>query len=566
MWKEFIRMSDDDQFVIAQLPTNQMVESTFSEVGVERALEAIGASTFYLDEKAVQSFVFAAKETKKEAYQGVNIACRKNATVEVLLEDNDMLAKMVVKGAHGGRGLRGTEIVEALTNAHIKKGINKLALKKVLAMSKRVPPNEQFVQAVAIGQGPKDGKDTEFIALVPDVNSRILKPQEVNNITHKVDMRNLGETITVAEHEEVMRRVPATKGTPGYTVTGKVIPPKPGSDKMLKEGKGTKISKQDPNLLLATLSGMPLLKDNSVEVDNALCLKKVDVSTGHIKFKGCVVITGDIEPGMKVLATGSITVGGFIESADVQAHGDITAAKGIIGRPIQEGEELACVVRSGGKITTKYAQYTKLQAHEDINMAIHCLQNEVRCGGNLTVVDANGKQGTLSGGTAQVGGKISCVNLGVEGGAATLVEPCARYKKYKLGVEKLKESYKQAQEATMKVVRAEMELAKTPKRERTQEMVDNVAKLKEENTQRLTRTKKKLDAVELEFSQMLEASTVVANNKVYPKVTVQFGDDSVLTRRVHGPTEFSYNHYEISMDSLMEQQKPEDEAAQKPEQ
>lgn len=37
-------------------------------------------------------------------------------------------------------------------------------------------------------------------------------------------------------------------------------------------------------------------KGSSVEVDNALCLSKVDVSTGHIKFKGCVVITGDIEP------------------------------------------------------------------------------------------------------------------------------------------------------------------------------------------------------------------------------------------------------------------------------
>ncbi len=553
MWKEFIKMSDDDQFVIAMMPNDQMVETTFSEVGIERALDDIGASALFVDEKAIQSFVAAAKGSKKEAFQGIKVAYRKNAIVEVSLEDNDMLAKMTIHGACGGRGLRGSEIVEALTNARVKKGINKLALKKVLAMSKRVPAKESFVQAVAIGQNSKDGKDTQFIPLVSDVSSRILKPQEVNNVTHKVDMRNLGETITVAENEEVMRRVPATKGTPGYTVTGKSIPPKPGTDKLLKEGKGTKISKQDPNLLLAAVSGMPIIKDTSVEVDNALCLKKVDVSTGHIKFKGCVVITGDIEPGMKVLATGSIMVGGFIESADVQAHGDITAAKGIIGRPIHDDEEAACVVRSGGTITTKYAQYSKLQAHEHINMAIHCLQNEVRCGGDLTVTDATGKQGTLSGGHAQVGGKVLCVNLGVEGGASTLVEPCARYNKYKIGIEKLKENYKEAQEATMKVVRAEMELAKTPKRERTQEMADNVASLKQENTQRLARTKKKLDLVELEFSQMLEVNNVVASNKVFSKVTIQFGEDSITTRRMHGPSEFTYNHYEIEMTPLMEQ-------------
>ncbi|BCL71697.1 putative polymerase [Vibrio nigripulchritudo MADA3029] len=552
MWKEFIRLSDDDQFVIAQMPTDVTVESDFGELGLDHAIESLGAASFFLDDSAVKSFISAARKTKKEAFQGVNIAFRKNASVSVVLEDNDMIARMVVTGAQGGRALRGSEIVEALSLAKVTKGINKLALKKVLAMSHKVPPGQEFSQAVAQGKMPVEGKDAEFTPLFPDINARVLRPQEINSVTHKVDMRNLGETITVAENEELMRRKPATKGKPGFTVCGKVIPPKPGNDKLLREGKGTYICKDDPNLLRAAVSGMPMMKKGStVEVDNALCLSKVDVSTGHIKFKGCVVITGDIEPGMKVLATGSITVGGFIESADVQAHGDITAAKGIIGRPIAEGEENACVVRSGGSITSKYAQYATIQAHDDVTFAIHSLQNDVRCGGDLTVSDANGKQGTLSGGDTQVGGKITCVNLGVEGDSVTTVEACARYKKYKDGIERLKESYKKVQEDTMKVVRAELELSKTPKAERTQEMVDNVATLKQKNNDLLSRTKKKLDAVELEFEQMLTANTITIKNKVYTRVTVKFGDDTVVTRREHGPSVLSYNHYEISFAPLM---------------
>lgn len=552
MWKEFIRLSDDDQSVIAQMPTDMAVESDFGELGLDHAIENLGAASFFLDDSAVKTFVSAARKAKKEAFQGIKVAYRKNARVTVELEDDDMIARMIVQGAQGGRALRGSEIIEALSAAHVTKGINKLALKKVLAMSHKVPPGQEFSQAVAIGKRPVDGKDAEFISLFPDINSRVLRPQEINTVTHRVDMRNLGETITVAENEELLRRKPATKGTPGFTVCGKAIPPKPGTDKLLREGKGTYICKNNPNLLRASVSGMPVMKKgSSVEVDNALCLSKVDVSTGHIKFKGCVVITGDIEPGMKVLATGSITVGGFIESADVQAHGDITAAKGIIGRPVGEGEENACVVRSGGSITSKYAQYATVQAHDDITLAIHSLQNEVRCGGDLSVCDANGKQGTLSGGNTQVGGKITCVNLGVEGDSVTNVEACARYKKYKAGIEKLKENYKKVQEETMKVVRAELELSKTPKSERTQDMVDNVASLKEKNNDLLTRTKKKLDAVELEFEQMLSANTITVKNKVYSRVTVRFGEDTVVTRREHGPSILSYNHYEISFEAMM---------------
>ncbi|USD67476.1 FapA family protein [Vibrio sp. SCSIO 43136] len=551
MWSEFVHLSQDEKTVTAKLPTSSMMSNEFDSTGLERALAELGVKSFFIDDTAVQSFIFFAKEGKKEAFQGVDIAFRKNASVDVVLEDHDMIAKMVVKGAYGGRGLSGGEIVEALAKGKVKKGINKLALKKVLAMSQRVSAGEEFIQAVAVGKNAVDGKDTQFKPLVPDINSRILKPQEINNVTHKVDMRNLGETITVEEGEAIMRRIPATKGTPGYTVTGKVIPPNPGTEKLFKEAKGSKISKQDPTLLVAAVSGMPIIKDNTVEVDNALVLKKVDVSTGHIKFKGSVVINGDVEPGMKVLATGSVTVGGFIESADVQAHGDINVAKGIIGRPVQDDEEVACVVRSGGTITTKYAQYAKVQAHDDINMAIHCLQSEVRCGGDLVVDDGVGKQGTLSGGTIQVGGKITCINLGAEGGTATEVEACARYNKYRQGIENLKQSYTVAQEDTMTVVRAEMELAKTPKKERTQEMIDEIMELKKQTNTKLSKAKKKLEMVEQEFEQMLEASVIIVKNKLHPKVTISYGDESTSTKRMHGPSQITFNHYEIEVNAYM---------------
>ena len=80
--------------------------------------------------------------------------------------------------------------------------------------------------------------------------------------------------------------------------------------------------------------------------------------------------------------------------------------------------------------------------------------------------------------------------------------------------------------------------------------MDNVAFVKEKNNDLLTRTTKKLEAVELEFEQMLSANTITVKNKVYSRVTVRFGEDTVVTRREHGPSILSYNHYEISFEAM----------------
>lgn len=144
-------------------------------------------------------------------------------------------------------------------------------------------------------------------------------------------------------------------------------------------------------------------------MDSALCLNHVSVATGHIRFKGNVVIAGDIEPGMIVRATGSITVGGFIESANVQAQGDIDVGKGIIGHMVTDDEERSCVVKSGGSIRANYAQYVELQAADSIHLGVHSIGNIIRCGNDLTVLDSKMTQGTLSAGNAKVVGKCSAL-------------------------------------------------------------------------------------------------------------------------------------------------------------
>jgi uncharacterized protein len=550
MWHNLLTLSSDGCKIIAKLPNGMVPKAELTLKSINEELIALDAGEFYLKEEAVGQFIKGVKSASKDVHVGICVAEKRNAMIELEIDDLAMHASMVVTGAYGGNALRGSELIRVLTEAHVTKGINKLALKKVMQMSSTLAPGETFTQIVAVGKPPITGKNARFVALIEDASKRILMPRKYGN-SAKVDMKNLGETITVDAGAELMKRIPATNGIPGYTVLGKAIPPKAGVDALLKEGKGTSLSASDPNLLIADFSGMPLIKERSVDVDNAMCLAQVGVSTGHIKFKGSLVITGNVEPGMIVRATGSITIGGFIESADVQAQGDILVGKGIIGHTVSDDEPRTCVVKSGASVKANYAQYSDIQAAEDIHFAVHCLSNKIQCGKSLKVLDSKMEQGTLSGGRIKVGEKVTCFNLGVEGDTPTHVQVFARYQNLKERLQHQKDIYKEAQEGTMKAIHRELEFKKLPKDKRTDDEEHAITLFKMQVNDRLTKEKSTLDTLQSELDGQLSSNIIEVKNHVYTHVTIQFADEKVLTKREHGASEFFFDGYTIETKAML---------------
>nr|WP_319534779.1 FapA family protein [uncultured Vibrio sp.] len=552
MWKRCLEWSEDKTRIIARL--SQDLVGEFDRKELPAQLTLMSAGSLFVEEAEVCRFIDCVGIRDSQAYKGIVIAQKKNAHINVELSNNDLLASITVTGAYGGRGLRGEEIVLALAQAKVTKGINKLALKKVMMVSNQLKPGATFTQPVAVGKPPVKGTDAIFTPLVKDITKRILKPKHGQSSSDKIDLRNLGETISVNVGDELMRRTPATKGTSGFTVQGRVLPAQDGKDTDLKPGRGSEVSQSDPNLLIASTSGTPLIKNKTIEVDNALCLNNVGINTGHIKFKGNLIIGGNIEPGMIVQATGSITVGGFIESANVQALDDVLVGKGIIGHTVSDGQPRSCRVKTKGAIRANYAQYSELSADQDIEIALHSMNNDIICGKNLTVLDASGEHGTLSGGYAKVAKGVLCLQLGVEGDTATKVEAFTNYSLYKERVGSLKEQYKNAQAGIMDVIRRELEYKKRPKLERTEEERAELENLKIQNNRLLEELKLKLDQTEAELELALTENTVVAKEHVFSRVTVQFNNEQVTTKRTHGGCAFQFNQYEINVSASLEQE------------
>lgn len=148
--------------------------------------------------------------------------------------------------------------------------------------------------------------------------------------------------------------------------------------------------------------------------------------------------------------------------------------------------------------------------------------------------------------------KWSALILGVEGDTATLVEAFAVFARYKERIASHKDQYKQAQEGTMDAIRKELEFKKRPKAERSEEEELEINEKKESANERLEKVKNSLDLLNEEFELALAANMVEVKSKVFTHVTVQFGDEKVVTKRVRGPTIFAFNQYEIQVSSKLE--------------
>lgn len=187
-----------------------------------------------------------------------------------------------------------------------------------------------------------------------------------------------------------------------------------------------------------------------MNVDDVLQLKDVDISTGHVTFKGSILITGDVHEGMIVKSSGDITVMGFVDSATLEAEGDVTVSKGIIGRQIK-ANEYSTNIYSQGQISAQFVQYSQLVAKGNILVTKQLLHSNTKTAGSLTVSDPSGRRGDLVGGVAHAEKGITAVVIGATAGTKTDVY-CA------MGQAELKQDLKLLDESVKAMVVASLDI------------------------------------------------------------------------------------------------------------
>lgn len=543
MSPQLLQLSQDGQTIsLIAKPFRENPDHMISRSDIADELVEIKAINFYLFENAIDSALGIINSKQADSNVEVKvqqfvIAERRDSTLLIKTEPDLMKTSITVIGAYGGASITGTVLIDALKENHIVKGIRKAQLQELLGRSKQLAPGEKLTMPVAFGRFPVHGTDTTFEPLVDDASQRILRPQSIDD--GKVDMLDLGELITVKAGQAIMKLVPATTGCNGFNILGKEIAAIPGNDLAFDVGDGTAISEDDGNILVATKSGVPLRKPCGMQVDDALTLKGVNVTTGHIDFDGSILITGDVTPGMKVSATGNIVVSGFVELGELKAGGDIAVAKGIIGRQ-QEGKHLACYLQAAGKVTSKFAQFVEIDAGYDVSFSLHALHCIIRTKGELTVIDQIKRHGTLSGGYVEAGTSVKALNIGALAGVPTEIIAFTQYSALR---EQLNTAYQavELEQAQMhKIKEAQLKLLKIPSSKRPPELVEKVKASIKLHKQRMAELNLAYQNLKQDYEEQLAQVSIAAVGRLFSGVSCQIEKEKLNVLQEHGPSVLVY--------------------------
>ncbi len=339
----------------------------------------------------------------------------------VQLDDDLLAAHIFITTPIGGGKVATLDGVKAkLAEAGVVFGIDEAALEKAVTEVRglSIPGMRWGPVLVAKGKPPIPGKDAR-IDYHPCLTATSGRP--VVNPDGTVNLFDLNVVHNVAKGTVLAVETPQTPGTPGMTVTGGEIQPRPGRECWLKTGKGTELS-EDKLTVTAAFDGHATLMQGEISVTNIFQVNKdVGVETGNIQFVGSVVIRGNVQPGFCVKAEGDVEVQGGVDGGTVEAAGNITVQYGIKGTA-GRGKVVA-----GGAVKAKFIESADVRAGTNVWAADGILQSRVEAGATIEVL---GRRGAIIGGRVSAQTSVAARILGSALGNATEISvgvpPAAR--------------------------------------------------------------------------------------------------------------------------------------------
>lgn len=300
------------------------------------------------------------------------------------------------------------DIYDALAKAKVEYGV---MLEKIdhIVSSQSYPTRE----LIAVGKDVVPPVDAELEYLFSIESGG--RPKDLG---HYVDHYDLNLVENVVAGQVLVRKIPAQPGNDGMSVYGQPLRVHKPKDIRLPAGKGTKVSDENPNELVAQTKGfvrMDTRSFNKVVIEDIFTVAgDVDLSTGHLDIEGSVAIHGNVREGFQVKAVGNIKISGTVESAVKVAGASVEILGGVIG-----GKNGANITATNN-ITVKFADNAIMTAGGNIvvgDEAVNCTLQADKC---ITVGGrSHNSAGAIIGGVIVAGHEIKAVSIGTDAGILT---------------------------------------------------------------------------------------------------------------------------------------------------
>ena len=375
----------------------------------KRSIDEAGFGECDLNEVAILEAT--SKFIARESFE-ITIGDAVDGEFFIQIDDDHLNAFLTCIPGHGGCAVTPESVIEEARNKIISTELDMEAIERA------INENGDHV-LIAHGRQPEVGHDSEFKSLLPEAKEHVPQVDEDG----VANFRDLGEILIVHAGDTLMRRIPATLGEPGITISGQPIPAMPGRDDPYSvKLEGVEIDPEDQDLLKSTIDGCPTLLENGVKVEPVYTIRNVDLHSGNIDFLGTVIVTGGILSGMTVKADGDIHVKGSVVGVVLLAGGDVIVGGGIIGHDDKTNKEHAdhARVECNGTCTANFTQNARINAGKNILIRDFTMMSKVVAAEQVIVGDET-HTGQIIGGFTTAGVLIQADIIGAPTRSRTVV-------------------------------------------------------------------------------------------------------------------------------------------------
>ncbi|HVK93404.1 MAG TPA: FapA family protein [Noviherbaspirillum sp.] len=375
-----------------------------------------GWETLYFNDNAVADFFSQCRKTKEAL--SVVVGARRDGEFSLTLDSDLMTAWLTLVPPQGGKAVA----LEALGEALREQGINHGILRDQINAAFATGQCDRI--AIARGDAPQEGYPTRFESLF-DVKEE--EPTEEDELD-RIQYRDLCHILLVKPGDKLMRRIPPIQGKDGTNIKGQAVLVKQLPDLPFALGlQGAEPDKNNPDLLVASLGGQPILKDNGVMVNPVLDVVDVDLSTGSLTFEGTLRVGGDIKSGMRINVSGDVIVNGTVEAAEIVAGGNVAIRGGIVGHPdsrpgSQSLPETTARIFSKGSVQALFMENAHVEADKSILIDRTARQCELIAREEIIAGKPGSKNSQIIGGKTQATYRIATAILGATTGIKTHVQ------------------------------------------------------------------------------------------------------------------------------------------------
>jgi uncharacterized protein (DUF342 family) len=318
-----------------------------------------------------------------------------DSVVYVEISEDEMTALvMTTPASEGGCDVSYETYITTLKHNRIVHGIKEEFLQHFVDQPIY---NEKVV--IAEGEKPIDGKNAYMqYNFETDLNKIRLK----EGSDGKIDFKELNIIQNVVENQPLAVKIPPEKGTPGWTVTGKMLDAKDGVDISLPVGANVQVS-EDGSTILADINGQVVMSNGLINIEPVYTVDGgVNLKSGNIEFLGTVMVNGDVEDGFFVKAAGNIEVNGSVGKSDLQAEGDIIIHQGINGKG--EGR-----IHAGKSLWARFIQNSNIQSGDMVVASDGIINSNIVADNRII---CQGKRASIMGGKLRAGEEINAKTLG----------------------------------------------------------------------------------------------------------------------------------------------------------